>query len=851
MIAKLIERATALILRRPWAILGVTFLIVLVSAGIASRMKLDPDVLNLMPEGNREVEEFRSIIRETGTLDFHVIVINFPKGSRPDTYAPILDSIGEGLQKLPTVEGVTWKIPDPFSLVDKVLPYSLLVLDDKQLDAVAAKLTDEAIRSNIARNKALLQTPQSPVAEELIRVDPFNLLPVYIDMLKRAGGGAKVDLTSGYYISSDQTTALIIAKPKRAAQDLPFSREMMDRTLEITERASKEFAAANPGVPLPTYGYTGGYAIAAADEKIIRRDMTVNSIASMVGVLLLYLYAYRRPSAMIYAAVPMTAAIVITFAIGVMTFGTLSAASTGFAALLAGLGLDFMTVLYERYVDERNHGAGVIDAVKVVMRHGLPGVVVGALTTAATFYAFLATDFRGMTELGFLTGSGIMIFLLCVVFVLPALLVIIETHREGKRRLRVHAFGSGKIVLGSLRRPKLVIAAWAVLFVVFGIAAKDVKFSDSLQNLRSQGNVPLGLQTYVTDKFGQSFDFMMYGVEGKTSADAIAKTEAAIPDLDALVKEGAIGSYQAISTFIPSETRQRRVIERLDAGAGGEFSPDRIESTLRASLKENGFRPDVYDGYIALFRQALRPAGPLTVDELERLGFGDAMQRFMKKTANGTMSIVYVYPVSDKWPRVLPASMQAFREKHREGALTGVNLVSEALRNITYADAARASVLGLVLVFGLVWIGFRSFSRACLVFVPFIVGATCMVGAMALLDLDFNFLNIFAGLMLVGTATDYAIYMIQRYDEGPENFQRSATETGRAVVLAATMSVVGFATFAISAYPGVRSLGIASVVGIVLSCLASITLLPALLISGRFRHEHASMLGEPERDDES
>ena len=41
-----------------------------------------------------------------------------------------------------------------------------------------------------------------------------------------------------------------------------------------------------------------------------------------------------------------------------------------------------------------------------------------------------------------------------------------------------------------------------------------------------------------------------------------------------------------------------------------------------------------------------------------------------------------------------------------------------------------------------------------------------------------------------------------------------------------------------------RSIGLASVVGIALSCLASITLLPALLATGYFRREKASMLGE-------
>jgi len=319
-----------------------------------------------------------------------------------------------------------------------------------------------------------------------------------------------------------------------------------------------------------------------------------------------------------------------------------------------------------------------------------------------------------------------------------------------------------------------------------------------------------------------------------------------MPDLDRLVKDGTIGSYQSIATFVPSEQKQREVMARLAAGSTAEFSTARIEATLRAALADNGFRPDVYDGYLTGFNKALRPEEPLTVDTLQRLGLGEGLQRFVKKTQKGTMSIVYVYPIADKWPRTLPKGLQEFRAKHPEGALTGVNLVSEALRNITYADATRASLLGLVLVFGLVWAGFRSFSRACLVFVPFIAGCTCMLGCMALLGLDFNFMNIFAGLMLVGTATDYAIYMIQRYDEDPEHFNRTATETGRAVVLAALMSVVGFATFAISHYPGVRSLGFAAVIGIALSCLASITLLPALLISGKFRHNRASMLGEPE-----
>ncbi|HYO79088.1 MAG TPA: MMPL family transporter, partial [Thermoanaerobaculia bacterium] len=619
MIGSLLERLNQLVQRRPRAILAVALAIVAAAGLLATRLRLDPDVLNLIPRNNREVNEFRDLLRETGTLDFHVVVLQFPKGSDPATYGPLIDNIGEQLRASKLIDNASWRIPDPFSLVEKVLPYSMLVLSPTQLDAVAAKLSDEGIRASVARNAAVLQTPQSGIAKQIVRVDPFNLLPIFMEKLQRAGGNLKLDFSTGYYVSTDHSAAVIISRPHTAAQQLPFSRAVMDETRRIVAAATNEFRKTNPGAALPSIGFTGGYAIAAADEKIIRRDMTMNSITSMLGVLLLYLYAYRRPSALLYAAVPMTMAIVITFGVGALTYRTLSAASTGFAALLAGLGVDFLTVLYERYVDERNRGADVAGAVGTLMHHAMPGIIVGALTTAATFYAFLATDFRGMTELGFLTGTGIVIFLLCVMFVFPALLVVMEGRRTSARKLYVHAFGSGRVVRASLKRPRAVIVAWIVIVAITGVAATGVEFSDSLQNLRSKDNEGVQLQELVASKFGQSFESMMYGVRGATAAEAIAKTERAIPDLDRIARNRTIGGYESIATFLPSEAQQQQVIARLARGANGEFSFARIESTLHAALIENGFRPTAYDSFLPAFGEALAQR-VVARDRAQRLG---------------------------------------------------------------------------------------------------------------------------------------------------------------------------------------------------------------------------------------
>jgi predicted RND superfamily exporter protein len=51
--------------------------------------------------------------------------------------------------------------------------------------------------------------------------------------------------------------------------------------------------------------------------------------------------------------------------------------------------------------------------------------------------------------------------------------------------------------------------------------------------------------------------------------------------------------------------------------------------------------------------------------------------------------------------------------------------------------------------------------------------------------------------------------------------------------MAALTTVLGYGSFALSHYPGLRSIGYASFFGIFFSGLAAITLLPAILVLGR------------------
>jgi predicted RND superfamily exporter protein len=835
---RILHALARLCLRYSKQIAIVSLLLTIAALLAATRLSFDPDLLNLIPQKNRQVNEFRKVLKDMGTIDYHIVVMTIPKDHDVHEYDSLITAVAEGYKKNPKIEEVSYKIPNPLDFVDIVLPRALLFLSPAELDQVAAKLSDAGIRESVARSRSLLQTPQAFALKTLIQYDPFDLAPIFLKKFQSAGGGFKLDTSSGYFLSSDHTTLLILTKPKRPAQDVPFGNALLADATVLENEALKEFQkTATPGTPLPTIEHTGGYEIAAGDAGLIKQDVIANVLGTFIGVLALFLWGFRRPASLIYAAAPLAMGLALTFGMAAMVYGQLSSASAGFAALLAGLGIDFITVMYGRYVDERNRGAAMPEAIFTIMRATMPGVFVAAITTAGTFYAFLATDFRGMTQLGFLTGTGILLFLLCVMFLLPSLIVMSERKERKKApKLYLHSFGSGKLIDASLAKPRATIWIWVIFIIVCGAASSRIRFSDNVQDLRAKGNPGVVNQTKITSKFGQSFDFMMYVIEGKTLEEVLERTNSATADLEKLVGDHTISSYQSISTYLPPRDKQLAVIQKLQAGSADAFNATRIQKTFHQALLDNGFKPEAYDAYMKLFVQALTPREPVSLTNVGSPELVQLASRFVKKTSTGWMSVINVYPTGGKWPRDVPANLLALPDKHPGDILTGVNLVSATLRHIVRADAVRSTIIGFIAVFVLMFFSFRGWKMTLLSFVPFIAGGVGMLGLMALLNLEFNFMNIFVGLMIIGVSTDYAIYMMQRYTEDPARFHLAAHETGKAIVMAALTAIVGYGSFAISHYPGLRSIGYASTFGIGLSGLASITLLPAILVLGEKRH---------------
>ena len=100
---------------------------------------------------------------------------------------------------------------------------------------------------------------------------------------------------------------------------------------------------------------------------------------------------------------------------------------------------------------------------------------------------------------------------------------------------------------------------------------------------------------------------------------------------------------------------------------------------------------------------------------------------------------------------------------------------------------------------------------------------------MVLFDVKFNPANVIAPTLLIGIGVANGIHILNRFieEKHPSILGKS---TGKAVLVSALTTCTGFGSLILAKHAGIASLGEVMAVGTGLCMLASVTVLPALLI---------------------
>ena len=585
----------------------------------------------------------------------------------------------------------------------------------------------------------------------------------------------------------------------------------------------------------------------------LKENAGLNAAVSLLAVLIILWLALRSARIIFAVAVSLLVGLAISAAWGLFLVGALNLISIAFFVLFIGLGVDFGIQFNVRYRAERHDYPELRTALhSTAVKVGGP-LALAALATAVGFSSFLPTAYRGLSELGEIAGSGMIIAFVTSITLLPALLAVLNPPSEP------HPMGFAQLapVDRFLELHRIPVVVIIILVVVLA--------SPLLFWLQFDFN-PLHLQS---PKVESVATFLELRKNPQTGANAI---EIEAPDLAAanataqrLSALPQVSQTRTLSDLVPGDQDEKlKFIHDAETAIDASLNPREVDrpptdqediealssvadALLKVAGNNQGPGADAARRLSELLTQ-LAEADPFVRMRAEtavtaplRISLDQLRQELKPEritTENIPSDVAGEWVTTDGHARVqvLPKGDPEDTEVLRgfatsvlavEPNATGPAVFLYEARNTVVRAFIEAGIFALSAIAILLWIALRRMGDVVLTLLPLLVAGVVTLELCAVFDLPLNFANIIALPLLLGVGVAFKIYYIMAWRAGKTALLQSSLT--RAVIFSAMTTATAFGSLWLSSQPGTSSMGKLMALALVCTMTAAVLFQPALM----------------------
>jgi predicted RND superfamily exporter protein len=752
-------------------------------------------------------------------------------------------------------------LPGLFGLVEGQL---LAALDGEvQVDASNA---DQQLERLAAFARALdghiaAEAGQGPPPDPEALLGGADVLPTVEELRERG-----LD-EQGYFVSNDGERLLVAVFPEFAGDEVGDYAPAVERLRAVRDEVQTDEV---------TIAFTGLPFLVVDEEAALAIGMFQSSAATGLGIFVLLAWAFRSLKRAAVALLPIGVGTVVSLGALYLLFESLDPITSSFAAVLMGLGIDFSIHLLARYDEDLRQGHTRGHALFSALAKAGPGVVTGAMTTALAFLTIATTEFTSYGEMGIITAIGLVVALGVSLLLLPLMVGRDNLDRTDKPKPPIPELPFLPAWISKAPLPIVLIAVTLALIGTAVIPSYNPRYLEFLprswESTRALGSL---------EQDGAMTPWFAW-----VTADDLEQARSRAESLRAMESVARVDSPTDV---LPKLDEQRLAALRADF-AGLERDPDWAKLAARTpTAEELGKRvlaiEDALDELSFAAEQAGRDGKPITaakqafgdlrkrlestpsaaktLDELENEmakllepawttaravaarghwlpeDLPDLFEvRFVAGDDSGRIAL-YVYPAGDVTSGADGnAAARRFTEDLEsvdpEAAGQGISLYRH--NDWILHGFKRASAFSLMLVFMLLLLDFADLRKALFALFPVLVGMGWMVGVFAILDLRLTVATIVVMPLTLGIGIDAGVHMMHRWElsarahGGRGRIDEIIHGTGGAVIFSSLTTIVGFAGLLLGRHLGMVHLGAAMVIGIACTLVASVVVLPAMLI---------------------
>ena len=611
-----------------------------------------------------------------------------------------------------------------------------------------------------------------------------------------------------------------------------------------------------------TVRLTGGVALGYDNLQAVVVGAERVGVLALIMVAACLLIGLKSVSLVAATLFTLVVGLILTATFATAAVGTLNMISVAFAVLYVGLGVDFAVHLCLRYRELLAYEPKPT-AIRRATEHIGGSIILCATTTALAFFTFIPTAYRGVAELGLISGVGMFIALGLSFTVLPAVLQILPAPAKPATRARRDT------PLAALpeRVAPWILTAAAVIAVSAIFVALHARFDHN----------PLHLQDQSSESVRTLADLARGGNDIEHSISLVLPAGSPVTDVSAALEQlPEVDGVVSAHDFVPHQQADKRaIIDDLsltlgpglilqaptprEAGTLPELVQALSVRTGPGSAAPVGVDADSQSALHAALKRLAAQIGALTAaqrtpffstlehkllghfaPQIERLEAGLNPSGVSMNTLPESLRKRWIAPDGRFRVEITPAqdvndndNLEAFVAAARSVAgdiATGTPIINVEASRAVVAAFIQAFICAVLLVALIIFVSTKRLLDTLVVLAPLLLAGLITTAFAVSLGIAFNFANVIALPLLLGVGVDSAVHILHRYKTmAPDEPLLLQTSTARAVVFSALTTTASFGNLALSPHAGTASMGVMLSIGLIATLLCTLIVLPALL----------------------
>ncbi|NMM47880.1 trifunctional MMPL family transporter/lysophospholipid acyltransferase/class I SAM-dependent methyltransferase [Marinigracilibium pacificum] len=780
--------------------IGLLVLLVCMMTYVAFQVKLEENILNLVPN-DKSIVEAESVLNKL-KMNEQIVVHIYSDSAEAESLIRIAHEKADSIRLHGSefIDSVRLEFSDASinSFYEYYLQHIPFYLNDEDYKRLEDQVSEKGIEKTVSNNLKNLMSPVGMVTKQFLLKDPFGMVGKPLQRMRDLNKGGQIGLYKNHVITEDQKHLIFFIDLKNSASETRNNGELID----LLENISGQI---DPGYH---FEYFGKAAVAVGNAKQIKNDILLTVNLALVVIFIFVGLFYRNLHSFFLILLPGAFGGLMGVAFLVMIRPSISVISLGIGSVLIGITLDFALHLITHYQHEKN--------VKQLFSDISLPILISSLTTSSAFFCLLFIGSRALQDLGLFAGVSVLFAALFTLIVLPHLVVRRKNQPEVKNNFIQKLMD--KVAAYPFHKKKIFIGLFILVTTISLFTWRNYEFESDMLNLNYMSPQLREYQDNLNDISDYTVNNVYLVTSGVDIWEAIENNDTVVKTIKEAQEDSLIIGSFTVNDLLPGKEEQELKLKRWNE-FWQDHSPEKVIGQLDSQAINKGFKAGVFNGLANVIEKEYN--GISTSQALEYL---DHFGGNMVVNFDGKTGIVSNVKLSDE-------NKLAFIERVKD--LPGVIVLDQGhftrkLVTLLNRDFSFLFNISLIVVFLIIFLSYGRIELALITFAPIALSWLWTLGVMGLFGLKFNIINIIICTFIFGLGIDYSIFMVRGLTQKYKYNKGDIVSFKQSIILSAITTLVGIGVLIFAGHPALKSIALLAIIGIVSVILLTFIIPPIL-----------------------